>query len=128
MSQFASYVLPVAIVLFLAWRWLKFRGIRKSLPILLENGAQIIDVRSREEFSAGSASGAKNIPLGELTKNLNQLNREKPILLCCASGTRSGMAAGILRRNGFENVTNAGPWQNLLNVCRNIQTKSNSQA
>jgi rhodanese-related sulfurtransferase len=42
------------------------------------------------------------------------LDKSKTIILCCASGTRSGMAFGILKKNGFKNILNAGAWNNTL--------------
>ena len=42
------------------------------------------------------------------------LDRSKTIILCCASGTRSAAAMGILKKHGFENLLNAGPWTNTL--------------
>ena len=56
---------------------------------LVENGAQIIDVRTPAEFSNGSIRFAKNIPLQELAAELKKLDVKKPIITCCASGMRS---------------------------------------
>ena len=77
---------------------------------LIENGAVLIDVRTPEEFKQGHAKGAKNIPLNTIAnkvKKIEQLN--KPIVLCCRSGMRSGQATAILKRNGIE-AYNGGPW------------------
>lgn len=113
-DQLVSYALPIAMIAFLAWRWWGFRSVRQQLPELLKTGAQIVDVRSPAEYAAGHAPGSKNIPLGDLAQNASKLDKAKPIVLCCASGSRSGMAAGILKSQGFSKVINAGPWQNLL--------------
>ena len=59
---------------------------------LVENGAQIIDVRTPAEFSNGSIRFAKNIPLQELAAELKKLDVKKPIITCCASGMRSASA------------------------------------
>jgi rhodanese-related sulfurtransferase len=45
---------------------------------------------------------------------LNEIPKNVPVVLCCASGTRSGMASAMLRGNGYANVYNAGAWRNLL--------------
>lgn len=74
----------------------------------LQNGAQLIDVRTPEEFRSGSVKGAKNIPLQILQSKLDMLDKEKPVVVFCRSGSRSGMAKSILESNGFKNVINAG--------------------
>jgi rhodanese-related sulfurtransferase len=51
--------------------------------------------------------------LDSLKNRTNELNNTKPIILCCASGSRSGMAKRILIAKGFENVHNAGTWRSL---------------
>lgn len=81
---------------------------------LMANGAQIIDVRTPAEFSNGNIRGSKNIPLQNLMSNLKKLDKNKPIITCCASGMRSASAKQILKNNGFE-VYNGGGWQNLKN-------------
>ncbi len=80
---------------------------------LIKNGAQIIDVRSAGEFSQGHIKKAKNIPLDRLSGQLNKLDKNKPIITCCASGMRSASARGILLKAGFKTVINGGGWTNL---------------
>ncbi len=86
-----------------------------QLPELIKNGAIIVDVRSPIEFEQGSRPGSLNIPLDQIASRLKELDKNKTIILCCASGARSGMALGILKANGFANVINAGSWANTLN-------------
>lgn len=74
----------------------------------VQNGAQLIDVRTPEEFHSGSVKGAKNIPLQVLQTKLGSLDKEKPVVVFCRSGNRSDMAKSILESNGFKNVMNAG--------------------
>ena len=76
---------------------------------LVENGAQIIDVRTPAEFSSGSIRNSKNIPLQQLVSEMKKLDLKKPIITCCASGMRSASAKAILKQNGFE-VYNGGGW------------------
>ena len=78
------------------------------------DGAQIIDVRSPAEFATGANPKSINIPLDRLEKEAASLDRKQKIVLCCASGMRSGMAVSILQKLGFENVTNGGPWTRTL--------------
>ena len=115
-EQIQPYVLPALIAGYFGWRFLKFRKIRKEIPRLMQQGAQIIDVRSPGEFASGSSKGSINIPLDQLEMQLNKLDKNRPIVLCCASGARSGMAAMILKKNGFTNVVNAGPWTNVATL------------
>lgn len=72
-------------------------------------GARVIDVRTPAEFHDGFYPGAVNIPLATLGARMNELEpKDKPIVLYCASGARSGQAARILKQAGFTDVTNAG--------------------
>jgi phage shock protein E len=81
---------------------------------LVREGATIIDVRTKGEFSNGHISGSVNIPLDKLVSNLNKLKgKNKAIITCCASGARSASAKGILTSHGFNNVHNGGSWFSL---------------
>jgi rhodanese-related sulfurtransferase len=77
-----------------------------ELKKLIDEGAYIVDVRTPEEFSEGSVKGAVNIPLDDLSNNLNKFKGKNGIVVFCRSGGRSGSAKSILERNGFENVVN----------------------
>jgi phage shock protein E len=71
----------------------------------------IIDVRTRGEFMGGHVADSLNIPLDELTENVQKIKKmNKPIVLCCASGNRSGQATRYLKEQGLENVHNGGSW------------------
>lgn len=109
-----SYIVPVLIVAFISYKFLQFRGIKKKLPDMLKNGALVVDVRTKAEFAGGNRPGSLNIPLDILNSKSKELDKNIPIILCCASGTRSGMGVGILKKNGFKSVINAGPWTNTL--------------
>lgn len=109
-----TYLIPALIILFFGWRFLKFKKTKSMIPHYLQQGAIIVDVRSAAEFSQGSSPLSINIPLGEIQNRTKDLDKTKPIILCCASGTRSGAAVGILKANGFNTVINAGPWTNTL--------------
>ena len=66
----------------------------------------ILDVRSPAEWQKSRLSGSINIPLTELEKRLNELPRDKDIVIVCASGFRSAIAVGILERENFRSVSN----------------------
>jgi phage shock protein E len=79
-------------------------------------GAIIIDVRSSGEFQGGHPKNAKNIPLDKIASQASAIKKmNKPVIVCCLSGGRSGQAASILKSAGVE-VINAGPWQNVANL------------
>lgn len=91
--------------------WRLIGGTRMSPTIIKEKlaaGAVILDVRSSEEFRSGAYRGAINIPLGDLGPRLGELAKDRPVVLYCASGGRSAMAAQILKQAGFSDVHNAG--------------------
>lgn len=81
--------------------------------LLLKNGAQIIDVRTKGEFHGGHIKGSLNIPLQNLQINLSKIKKDKPVITCCASGMRSASAKSILKSNGFTEVYNGGGWMSL---------------
>jgi phage shock protein E len=84
-----------------------------NIEELLQKGAVIVDVRTEGEFRSGHAKGSINIPFDKLNKSLSKLNKNKPVITCCASGMRSESAMSILKKNGFLEVYNAGSWTRL---------------
>ena len=78
--------------------------------IIKEKKCTIVDVRTPAEFIGGNVAGSINIPLQEIEKRMDELKRLKqPLVLCCASGGRSGQAHGYLAQKGIE-CCNAGSW------------------
>ena len=80
---------------------------------LVKKGAQIIDVRTPDEYSGGHIKGSVNIPLDRLQQNLAKIKKNKPVITCCASGMRSASAKSILQTNGYTEVFNGGGWSGL---------------
>ena len=116
LARFLFYLTLAFVVLFVLRRLLLLvrGGISLSdLHELKAKGAMIVDVRTALEFSSGAAPGSRNIPLDQLPERMHELNRSKPIILCCASGARSASAQRFLQQSGFSEVFNAGPWQRL---------------
>ncbi|MEW6697631.1 MAG: rhodanese-like domain-containing protein [Bacillota bacterium] len=74
--------------------------------MLEKNDLQLIDVREPDEYQAGYIKGAVLIPLGELEQRLQEISKEKPVVVYCRSGRRSAEAAEILIRNGYKQVYN----------------------
>lgn len=81
--------------------------------LIKENQATIIDVRSYGEFLGGNVLGSTNIPLNEIPERIEDLKKMKgPLILCCASGNRSGQAQHFLLQHGIE-CYNGGSWLNV---------------
>lgn len=73
-----------------------------------KQGALLLDVREVGEFSAIHAPNAKLIPLGELGARLREIEsyKDKPIVVICRSGRRSGIAVSQLQAAGYTQVSN----------------------
>lgn len=83
---------------------------------IVEQGAVILDVRSKSEYDQGHINGSINISIDKLTSNLHQLkDKKKPVVTCCASGMRSATAKSILKSEGYLQVYNGGSWHDLQN-------------
>ncbi len=93
-----------------------FKG-KNRLKEYLQNGAIIIDVRTPQEFRAGHVKGAKNIPLQDLNRRTPEIKKNKPVVLCCASGMRSGQAKAILKGMGIDCI-NGGSWTKVNNTMK----------
>ena len=78
--------------------------------IIKEKQGTVVDVRTNEEFRGGNAEGSINIPLQEIERRMDELKTLKqPLLLCCASGGRSGQATQYIMQQGIE-CCNGGSW------------------
>lgn len=76
---------------------------------MIDSGAKIVDVRSPEEYQDENYPNSVNIPLNELQARIGELGgKDTPVVLYCASGSRSAFAARILSMAGFKKVVNAG--------------------
>jgi hydroxyacylglutathione hydrolase len=73
---------------------------------LKTNGPRVIDVRGRAEWNDGHLPKARHVYLGALAGELGSMKRDEPIVVHCQSGTRSSIAASLMRRAGFKDVTN----------------------
>lgn len=84
-----------------------------TLEALITQGATIIDVRTPGEFQSGNVPGSLNIPLNEVPVRIAEIKELKgPLVLCCASGNRSGQACTFLGQHGLK-CHNAGSWLEL---------------
>lgn len=107
-------VLSLCVILWMGLR--KRKKVKKvkqvtgtELKNLIKDTSQkrlFLDVRSAEEFREGRVKGFENMPLHLLPLKINELPKDKEIVLICASGARSMQAAMFLVNHGFEQVTN----------------------
>ena len=112
--RYLIYFIPLAAVFYLLWS-------RRSAPAadlkaLLDRGAQIVDVRTRAEFKTNGHPRAINIPLDQLETRVKELDRARPVLVCCETGSRSGMGVSFLKRAGFTEVANLGSWRRIASL------------
>lgn len=91
--------------------------------LITENKGTIVDVRTAGEFMGGNVPGSVNCPLNEIPARLGELKKLKtPLILCCASGNRSGQAEGYLSANGISCV-NGGSWMT-VNYYKSLSLQS----
>jgi phage shock protein E len=116
MELLNKYWPMILVALYFGYKFYKKQKIKKMLPSLISQNAQIIDVRSVGEFAMGNDPRSMNIPLNQLGSELQKINKQTPVIVVCRSGSRSAMGSMVLKRAGYENVYNAGAWQNLLSA------------
>ena len=73
---------------------------------LLTGNVSVVDVRGAAEWEAGHLPGVANIPLGYLVDRIDELPKDKPLVVQCEAGARSAIATSVLRAGGMENVIN----------------------
>ena len=90
-----------------------FGNKKEQIQEFLDEGAIILDVRTKSEWDNGHIKNAKHVPLNDLKNHVAKLQKaNKPVITCCASGARSGQAAQILNSNNIK-ATNGGGWMSL---------------
>ena len=114
MKFIQDYWPMMALALWFGYKWWNARRVIAWLPQLKTQGAILLDVRSEAEFASGNAPGTRNIPLNELGQHLGSIPITSPVVVGCASGTRSGMAKLVLKKNGYQRVYNIGAWRNFM--------------
>ena len=76
--------------------------------LLSEGDIQLIDVRQPEEHQAGRIAGDRLVELTRLAAEVDSINREKPVVFYCRSGSRSAMATQAFRGAGYDAYNMAG--------------------
>lgn len=92
-----------------------------SIKEALLQGAVIIDVRSPHEYDQGKIRNSLNIPVDQVAANAAYIKKmNKPVILCCSSGSRSGAAKRVLKQHGLQQVYNGGSWERVLRLIRSL--------
>ncbi|MFF2876064.1 rhodanese-like domain-containing protein [Gottfriedia sp. NPDC057991] len=109
--EYLKYIIPSLLIVFIVRSFLSVKGVRQISTAELrkelnDKNKQFIDVRTPAEYRAKSIRGFKNIPLHVLDEKLNELSKEKEVVLICQSGMRSSKASKKLKKQGFNQVTN----------------------
>lgn len=74
----------------------------REIDSLDRSKVQIIDTRTPSEFELGTINGAVNIPVDDIRERLNEIDKNKPVVVFCAVGLRGYIAARILMANGYD--------------------------
>lgn len=113
MSKQSIQLILITFIMFGIFKNVFGQNDNSQLSEIVKNGAFLVDVPTPLEFAAGSVKGAVNIPLDNIEGQLAKFKNKKNIVVFCRSGSRSSFAKNILERNGIQNVTNGGTWQNV---------------
>jgi rhodanese-related sulfurtransferase len=100
--QFSSAKDPVHFAAMVAQN--QRRGLASAIAPDELDGQVLVDVRTGEEYAAGTLPGAVNVPLDELRRRVGELDPSKPTVVFCQIGLRGYLAQRILRQRGFEDV------------------------
>jgi rhodanese-related sulfurtransferase len=77
---------------------------RDAMRMHAADGALFLDVREMPEWNLFRIPGATHLPLGELDARLGEVPRDRPVVVYCASGNRSALAADRMRELGYPDV------------------------
>jgi rhodanese-related sulfurtransferase len=75
---------------------------REEARKLIDEGAQVVDVRADHEWEAGRIAGATHVPLPELPQRLEEIDKDRPVVVYCRGGNRSTMATDALAEAGYD--------------------------
>ncbi len=82
-----------------------------NIKEMIQSGATIVDVRTPGEFAGGHVDGSINIPMQEFVNRMDEVKSlNRPLILCCASGNRSGQVTSYMNAQGDKEVYNGGGW------------------
>ncbi|MBY0595728.1 rhodanese-like domain-containing protein [Bacillus bingmayongensis] len=115
-----NIVLIVLVTWFIIFRFLPIKGVKningKELKAKMnQKNKQFIDVRTPGEFRGNHIQGFRNIPLNELVQKASYLDKNKEVIVICQSGMRSKQATKMLKKLGFQHITNVSGGMNAWN-------------
>jgi len=121
-EQNMVYIVSALLIVWILWKRVvapKLAGVKSlSAADYMQFRHQehiLLDVRQPGEWSSGHAKDAMHMPLSEVKLHMHEISRDKPVVVICASGNRSAMAATALAKEGFDMVYNfsggMGAWQ-----------------
>lgn len=94
----------------------------KELIEYIKQNAQLIDVRTLEEFMAGTVQNARHIPMHEIPARYEEIDQERPVIVFCRTGSRSEQVKHFLKQYyNFTQVLNGGAWQILNELVTKYQ-------
>jgi len=122
MQANAVYLFMALLVGWMLWQRIlapMLSGVKKldaaAYMKLRNNEHVLVDVRTPSEWASGHAPKALHIPVGDISRRMREIPEGKPVVVVCASGNRSAMAATALAKNGFDPVYNfaggMGAWR-----------------
>jgi hydroxyacylglutathione hydrolase len=93
-----------------------------ALEEMLAAGAELVDVRNSSEYVAGHLAGAANVPLGRLSERVDELPRDRTLVVHCQMGGRASVAIGLLASRGFTDVRHlAGDYAGWTQAARPVE-------
>lgn len=106
-----EWFLLMIVVVFFASRLMPAKGIanitvQEAKDKFKDHEVQFIDVRTPGEYKANHRKPFKNIPLANLMRKVDELDKEKEVIVICQSGMRSAKAAKTLKKHGFQKISN----------------------
>ncbi|MGV3664878.1 MAG: rhodanese-like domain-containing protein [Leptospira bouyouniensis] len=117
MNRMILIAIVIVAVLFIIYQLRNASGMNQSqLKEKIDSGALVVDVRTVAEFNVGHYPNARNIPIDEVSKRVDEFgDKNQTIIVYCASGGRSGSAKSYLESIGYKQVINAGGLSNMPN-------------
>ncbi|WP_080848257.1 rhodanese-like domain-containing protein [Cytobacillus gottheilii] len=106
-----EWMLLFIVFAFLVSRFMPVKGVKnisvqEAKAKFKEKGIQFIDVRTPGEYKSNHRKPFHNIPLSNLSSQIDKLDKEKEIVVICQSGMRSAKAAKTLKKHGFHQIYN----------------------
>jgi len=81
-------------------------SLEETKKLINNNGVQVVDLRGASEYKTAHIAKAENIFVGTLPDHLDEVKKDRKVIIHCQSGDRSSIAYSILAKNGFTNIVN----------------------